>query len=46
MKLFNKLFAKQPKQPEYKWEPWEAKAARYDAMDQQRRKESVVGLIR
>lgn len=32
MKFFNKLFKQQPKQPEYKWEPWEVKAARYDAM--------------
>ncbi|MFU2205282.1 hypothetical protein [Streptococcus pluranimalium] len=32
MNFFNKLFTQQPKQPEYKWEPWEVKAARHDAM--------------
>lgn len=35
MNLFNKLFAQQPKQPEYKWEPWGVKAARYDEMHDQ-----------
>lgn len=36
MNLFNKLFAQQPKQPEYKWESWEVKAARYDVMNNQK----------
>ncbi|MGQ9412176.1 hypothetical protein [Streptococcus pluranimalium] len=35
MKLFNKLFKQQPKQPEYKWESWEVKAAHYDEMHNQ-----------
>ncbi|WP_438467836.1 hypothetical protein [Streptococcus pluranimalium] len=45
MKFFNKLFKQQPKQPEYKWEPWEVKAARYDQMHNQRKQEAVRGLL-